>query len=177
MDIRQKPWADPIVKTFVDQYYRLTRAKEEITRLNVEMRRMRTWIRDDERLTREAIGEIAQEHPTLAYEIQRRLDYKVLVNDRIWKQLDEIELYRGFSGIRGCGVGRNSEPNANPLAPRFTPSTTPSSSTAPGPAAGPSALPNSAVPDDDASSVGSVDDTERERRLEALDDFHDRTSA
>jgi len=49
-DIRDKPWADPGTRVLTDKYFELQRAKEEIQRLNVEWRRVRAWLMDEEKL-------------------------------------------------------------------------------------------------------------------------------
>lgn len=160
-DIRTKPWADPILKTFLEQYFRLTRAKEELKRLNVEMRRLRTWIRDDEAATKAVVESLRADHPDLSHEVHRRLSLKTLVNDRICRQLDEVESYRGFTGIKGCGIGRYSLPGALPfpLRPSRHHSATPPVSAA-----------DPAAPqEDNESSASSDDEDERERRMDGMD--------
>ncbi|KAJ6521652.1 hypothetical protein DFH09DRAFT_1251094 [Mycena vulgaris] len=53
-DIRQQPWALPAGRAAMDQHFKLLRADEEIQRLNVEIRRFVTYMRDEEEfLTRE----------------------------------------------------------------------------------------------------------------------------
>jgi hypothetical protein len=49
-DIRKEPWADPATRVLTDKYYELLRAKEEITRLNVEWCRVRSWLVDEKHL-------------------------------------------------------------------------------------------------------------------------------
>lgn len=41
-DVRERLWAKPEIRILTDQHFRLLRAKEEIQRLNIEMRRLRT---------------------------------------------------------------------------------------------------------------------------------------
>ncbi|KAJ7717541.1 hypothetical protein B0H16DRAFT_1666773 [Mycena metata] len=47
-DIRNEPWAQPGGRLAMDQHYKLLRADEEITRLNLEIRRFVTYMRDEE---------------------------------------------------------------------------------------------------------------------------------
>jgi hypothetical protein len=49
-DIRSKPWADPATRVLTDKYFELKRANEEILRLNLEWRRVHTWLLDEEKL-------------------------------------------------------------------------------------------------------------------------------
>src|SRR5271156_5544293 len=46
-DIRNRPWATPAARLAMDQSFKLRRAKEEIKRLNIEIRRFATYMRDE----------------------------------------------------------------------------------------------------------------------------------
>ncbi|KAJ3558766.1 hypothetical protein NP233_g11436 [Leucocoprinus birnbaumii] len=69
-DIRDRPWARPAIRTLMDQYFKIQRAREEIVRLNVEIRRVITHIQDEEQflLAREAA--VADTDPILAYHVR-----------------------------------------------------------------------------------------------------------
>lgn len=175
-DIRSRPWSIPALRTFMDNYFRLTHAKEELTRLNVEMRRLRTWIRDDELSTKNCINILQVQDPDLAFVLQGRLSLKMQVNDRIIKQLDAVERFRGFTGVRGCGVGRYTMPDA-PAFPTRSPL-----HQAPFVEAGAAAtipLGDEApeVVQDGQDSDASDDEVEREAALEHLDSAMDRLAA
>lgn len=166
-DIRGRPWADPAMRTFMDQYFRLQRAKEEIERLNVEIRRLRTWIRDEEAWYERVIRSLSNTDPALAFELRRRLTIKTRVNNRLWRQLTEIEYYRGFTGTTGCGVGEYTVEGAETHPDRFSQR----SNSGPGPLHVPPSTPLPKSSDNDAVSVGSFDDTEhRQQLLDALDE-------
>ncbi|KAJ7747908.1 hypothetical protein DFH07DRAFT_869390 [Mycena maculata] len=47
-DIRQEPWALPAGRAAMDQHFKLLRADEEIERLNVEIHRFVTYMRDED---------------------------------------------------------------------------------------------------------------------------------
>jgi hypothetical protein len=47
-DIRKRPWATPAGHLAMDDYFKLLRAKEEILRLNIEIPRLATYMRDEE---------------------------------------------------------------------------------------------------------------------------------
>lgn len=67
-DIRGEPWAQPAGRAAMDQHFKLLRADEEIARLNLEIPRLVTYMRDEEQfLTRQedrlrAAGEAALAH-------------------------------------------------------------------------------------------------------------------
>lgn len=46
-DVREKPWASSTNRLLRDQYFKLERAHEEIDRLNIEIRRLITYIADE----------------------------------------------------------------------------------------------------------------------------------
>ncbi|KAI5987365.1 hypothetical protein EDD15DRAFT_2372312 [Pisolithus albus] len=48
-DISQRPWASPAVHAAMDHYFKVCRAEEEIECLNVEVRRIITYLRDEDR--------------------------------------------------------------------------------------------------------------------------------
>ncbi|KAI5982014.1 hypothetical protein EDD15DRAFT_2378548 [Pisolithus albus] len=48
-DISQRPWASPAARAAMDQYFKVCRAEEEIERLNVEVRRILTYLHDEDR--------------------------------------------------------------------------------------------------------------------------------
>ncbi|KAJ7626003.1 hypothetical protein FB45DRAFT_677524, partial [Roridomyces roridus] len=48
-----RPWTRPAYRLQMDAYFKIQRAKEEIKRLNVEIPRVITWIRDENRELKE----------------------------------------------------------------------------------------------------------------------------
>jgi hypothetical protein len=61
IDVRKAPWADPATRVLTDKYFELQRAKEEITRLNIEWRRLKTWISDEQKLYQQALRVLSAE--------------------------------------------------------------------------------------------------------------------
>ncbi|KAJ7310639.1 hypothetical protein DFH08DRAFT_918249 [Mycena albidolilacea] len=47
--VQSRPWTRPAYRLAMDSYFKLCRAREEIQRLNIEIRRVVTWIRDENR--------------------------------------------------------------------------------------------------------------------------------
>jgi hypothetical protein len=48
-DVLLKPWAQPANREMLIKYFKVLRSKEEITRLNVEIRRLAAWVDQDEK--------------------------------------------------------------------------------------------------------------------------------
>ncbi|KAF8341119.1 hypothetical protein F5887DRAFT_888021, partial [Amanita rubescens] len=68
-DVHQKPWASQTIRVICDQYFRMQRAREEIDRLNVEIRRVVTYIADETTFLRAKESSLAQTNPLLAHQI------------------------------------------------------------------------------------------------------------
>lgn len=122
-DIRARPWTNPAMRTIIEKYYRHVRAKEEIARLNVEIRRLNTWMRDDEAGMKKTLEELKTTKSPLTYELSKRLRSKQLANIKISKHLKMVESMNAFSGRKGCGVGEYTvvqepaSPSATPTLP------------------------------------------------------------
>ncbi|KAJ7358217.1 hypothetical protein DFH08DRAFT_687480, partial [Mycena albidolilacea] len=60
-------WADPAARQLLDSYHKLKRAKEEIQRLDIEIRRVVTYMKDEREFFLEKEAEILLEDPTLTF--------------------------------------------------------------------------------------------------------------
>ncbi|KAJ7236754.1 hypothetical protein B0H12DRAFT_986328, partial [Mycena haematopus] len=71
VDIRQEPWALPSGRAAMDQHYKLLRADEEIVRLNVEIRRLVTYMGDEESFLVREEGRLRDEgEAALAHQVR-----------------------------------------------------------------------------------------------------------
>ncbi|KAJ7473405.1 hypothetical protein FB451DRAFT_1035558 [Mycena latifolia] len=52
-EIQSRPWMRPAYRVMMDRYFRTLRAKEEIRRLNIEIKRVVTWIHDEDLVLRQ----------------------------------------------------------------------------------------------------------------------------
>lgn len=57
-EIQARPWTRPAYRLAMDRYFKILRAREEIKRLNVEIPRVVTWIRDENRELRKKALEL-----------------------------------------------------------------------------------------------------------------------
>lgn len=106
-DITTEPWASPINREMTTKHFKIIRAHEEVTRLNIEAHRLRTSIRDEHQTFEHSIAQTRESDPSLAFKIQRLYNVRRRVNITHSRVLDDIDALPGFSGIRGPGVRCN----------------------------------------------------------------------
>lgn len=103
-DIRSRPWATPAARQAMDGYFKLLRADEEITRLNLEIRRFLTFMRDEDAELCSKEKEVGLTDPALAYQIRVHRTYFSRFSARHLKNLTAIRQLPGFTGDMSCGV-------------------------------------------------------------------------
>ncbi|KAI5990753.1 hypothetical protein EDD15DRAFT_2169952 [Pisolithus albus] len=109
-DISQRPWASPAARAAMDQYFKVCRAEEEIKRLNVEIRRIITYLRDEDRYMRACIAELQVSHPPLAHQVQLYHNVRAkFTNHHICLLTDTIRL-PGFTGTALPGESTKTSP-------------------------------------------------------------------
>lgn len=103
-DIRERAWAEPTARLTMDQYFKAKRAKEEIIRLNVEIERLVTYIRDEEAYLVEKGEEIRETDAPLAHQVGVYLRERSRFTPLHMKRLRELSLLDGFTGTLEPGV-------------------------------------------------------------------------
>ncbi|KXN83359.1 hypothetical protein AN958_01534 [Leucoagaricus sp. SymC.cos] len=68
-DVRDRPWSTPKGRYLMDKYFKIVRAREEIARLNIEIKRVITHLRDEERFLLHQEHEYMSIDPSIAYQI------------------------------------------------------------------------------------------------------------
>ncbi|KAG6875863.1 hypothetical protein C0992_001989, partial [Termitomyces sp. T32_za158] len=107
-DIRDEPWAQPARREATLKYFKLQRAREEIVRLNMEIRRLRTWIRDETNLMEKTISRLEHEDPLLCAVLKHQWALRNTVNLGHLQRLDAISKQAYFSGDRSVGAQQTS---------------------------------------------------------------------
>jgi hypothetical protein len=97
-DISQHPWATPAGRLAMDLHFKICRAAEEIERLNVEIPRVATYIRDEDRYLRVCEEQVHTFNPQLAYQISLHRMERGRFNSHHAHCLKAISELRGFSG-------------------------------------------------------------------------------
>lgn len=98
-NVNQKPWADPVIRETMRKYQRLQRAKEELIRCNIEVRRLHTSIVDEHR----TFNDLAVTGP-LNGEIHEFVSRRKAVNSLLIARIKQIYSLPGFTGVPSPGV-------------------------------------------------------------------------
>ena len=114
-DIRKLEWAQPANREGMVMYFQIKRAKEEITRLNVEIRRLLTFLYDDHVDHFRAIHANETVNPSLSHEIFFCWQYHTKIHEEIVKRIWQTSKLVGFSGslFYGQRKGRDESLNTN----------------------------------------------------------------
>jgi hypothetical protein len=98
-DIRQLRWSDTEVRKEMSLFFGLERAKEEIERLNVEIRRLVTFMVDEDYDYQIAIAQAKKDQNfSFAKVIESRWKYATAINGSIARQIRKTSKLSGFSG-------------------------------------------------------------------------------
>lgn len=100
-DIRSAPWAKPAQRAATLVYFKLCRAKEELDRLNIEIRRLRTFIQHENTDLDAIITKLTTTAPLVAQEIKHQHILRSSVNAEHICRLNLIEELPGFTGVKG----------------------------------------------------------------------------
>ncbi|KAG1893159.1 uncharacterized protein F5891DRAFT_1131377 [Suillus fuscotomentosus] len=107
-DVSQTPWATPGARSAMDLYFKMCRAQEEISRLNVEIRRLDNYLRTCE-------DQLKFRSPALAHQLAIHRNTRGRFNARHLKRLHNISTLPGFSGtlLPGLSARMGSGESAN----------------------------------------------------------------
>ncbi|OJT09099.1 hypothetical protein TRAPUB_1 [Trametes pubescens] len=139
-DLQKKKWSEPVVRTTMRLAQRLERAREEVERVNLEVRRLHTSICDEEVLYGVVLDDLQRRQDpwhgaTLEYVTRRRR-----VNARLLVYIDKIHDLEGFTGNSNPGRRQGavfpallsqSELAARAVSPTANPPTSAASTSAP----------------------------------------------
>ncbi|QRW26071.1 hypothetical protein RhiXN_11148 [Rhizoctonia solani] len=119
-------WSRPVNRRCVELWQRIQRAEEEIIRLNIEITRVLTHIRDEEAFLSAQCEVLKLSNPNLAHILCDRLQLTQQVNQRVKKDLEDLAKLKKFSGSLSLGVGVHctDSTKAGDPQPNNTPETT-----------------------------------------------------
>ncbi|KAF8184124.1 hypothetical protein K438DRAFT_1907889 [Mycena galopus ATCC 62051] len=108
--IQSRPWTwdsscalagPPSYRLAMDTYFKIERAQEEITRLNIEIRRMVTWIRDEGSTLRSGSGkslEQAESDWLLGVQMKLYREQRGRFDDDHMNRFQKLSKMKGFTG-------------------------------------------------------------------------------
>jgi hypothetical protein len=97
-DVKTKSWSAPSAHVLMDRYFKVLRAREEIKRLNVEIKRVMTYMRDESEYLQTAERALRQSNPRLAHQIMLHREERGRFNQGHAKCFAKLALHAGFSG-------------------------------------------------------------------------------
>ncbi|KZO93751.1 hypothetical protein CALVIDRAFT_485477, partial [Calocera viscosa TUFC12733] len=104
-DIRKRQWSDPLVRQAMTQWLLVRCAKEEIKRLNIEIRRLWTALHVEPKEMLQRIEQVqAEGNMLLAAEMSLRLVRRLEVDKHLRQRILMIFQLDGFSGDRSVGI-------------------------------------------------------------------------
>lgn len=121
-DVREKPWAKPAVREVMRQWLRIKRAKEEIERCNVEVRRLHTAIIDEHQHFNLILNSLADDS-LLKVAVEEFCARRRLINFQLLARISQIYALSGFTGVaspgtrKGAVLSRMEQDSALPEAP------------------------------------------------------------
>jgi len=98
------PWATPAGRLALDTHYKILRAREELERLNLEVRRITTHIRDEDKYLREKENSLVAINPRLAHQIAVHRMVRGRFNSLHIRRLRQIASLPGFTGTASAGA-------------------------------------------------------------------------
>ncbi|KZT31065.1 hypothetical protein SISSUDRAFT_959704, partial [Sistotremastrum suecicum HHB10207 ss-3] len=93
-----KPWTRPVAREGSRLYFKLLRAHEEVHRLNIEYRRLKTFMVKEDIILSLHHLRLLTANPDLAYQLNVRLKRLHGANALHAEKLLKIEVIDGFSG-------------------------------------------------------------------------------
>ncbi|KIK05402.1 hypothetical protein K443DRAFT_3888 [Laccaria amethystina LaAM-08-1] len=109
-DVRLKIWAKPASRILMDQHFKVKRAREEILRLNVEIPRLATYIRDEEAFLLQQEELLSKTDPPLSRQLRLRRLKLIRSNDLHIHRFNKLASLPGFSGSINPGTSVNAKP-------------------------------------------------------------------
>ena len=112
-DIQMLEWARPANREGMVMYFQIKQAKEEITRLNVEIRHLLMFLYDDHVDHFRAIHANKTINPSLSHEILLRWEYCSKIHEEIIKRILQTSKLEGFSGSLFYGQRKGRDVSLN----------------------------------------------------------------
>ncbi|KAG2058969.1 hypothetical protein BDR06DRAFT_980317 [Suillus hirtellus] len=116
-DISQRPWSTPSGRLTMDTHFKMRRACEEVQRLNIEIRRLATYLHDKNRYLIECEKQLQTLHPGLAHQVALHRKIRARFSGHHYHRLHEISTLEGFTGSITPGESIEQGPGASATSP------------------------------------------------------------
>ncbi|TFK60510.1 hypothetical protein BDN72DRAFT_730156, partial [Pluteus cervinus] len=97
-EILSKPWSVMANRETGSKYFKICRAREEIVRLNVEIRRLEAWVEFEDNHFESTLATLRVTDPSLAIQVQHVYEQRQRVNAKHLKILSKIYALNGYTG-------------------------------------------------------------------------------
>ncbi|KAF7349551.1 hypothetical protein MSAN_01745600 [Mycena sanguinolenta] len=116
-DVRSEPWAQGSGRAAVDLHFKIKRAKEEVERLNVEIRRLYTYMRDEDAFLAHHARRLRDDHqPHLAHQVELYRQQHTRFSDEHCRRLEKLRKEAGCTAILEAGTAVSKERHVPPSA-------------------------------------------------------------
>lgn len=102
-DIRSKQWAQPAVRETMYLMQRVERAREEIERCNVELRRLNTAITDETAQLRSVLDHLRDNHNVMYRPVDEFCQRRFRINEQVTSHIQQAFMLEGFTGDPSIG--------------------------------------------------------------------------
>ncbi|KAG1720454.1 uncharacterized protein EDB91DRAFT_1240413 [Suillus paluster] len=116
-DISQCAWATPTGRLAMDTYFKMQCTQEEIQQLNVEIKRMVTYLRDENLYLHTCKKQLQTVHPTLAHQVGIHRNIHTHFTEHHLRRLHAIGKLLGFTGLLLPGDSTEDSPGASASVP------------------------------------------------------------
>jgi hypothetical protein len=116
-DISQRPWSTPTGRLTMDTYFKMCRAREEIQRLNIEIKRLATYLHDESQYLLQCEKQLRTVHPALAHQVALHRKVRARFSEHHYHRLHEISMLHGFTGSIMPGESIEQGPGASASSP------------------------------------------------------------
>ncbi|KAF8178986.1 hypothetical protein K438DRAFT_1604258 [Mycena galopus ATCC 62051] len=102
--VRSRPWTRRNYRLAMDSYFKILRAREEIKRLNIEIKCVVTWIDDEDLFLRKKEEEYKQSDPSLVFQISLYRQWRACSDTNHMHRFWALAKTPGFTGSVEPGV-------------------------------------------------------------------------
>lgn len=111
--VTSKPWTRPAEREALISYFRLQRAREEMERVKVEVKRLTTYMRDFKLHAERISSTLEEENRLLAHQFMKRCRHRTSLDNVHIARLMELKLNHGLTGLLTPGIPLHLSDNSH----------------------------------------------------------------